>query len=135
MSMSSESFDFLECCEFSLFGMLLWSTASGTWMDSGNGDVGRGFCDANALAPKLARVGVVASSMVADGLGGPGSAGAVLGLGVIGDAIAVSSLMVSAGVNGVLTGRKAAAMVVGVGIESAMEECSRNQDCRAGEEG
>lgn len=122
MSMSSESFDFLECCEFSLFGMLLWSTASGTWTDSGNGDVGRGFCDANALAPKLARVGVVASSTVAnDVLGGPGLAGAVLGLGVIGDAIVVSSLIVSAGVvNGVLTGRKAAAMVVGVGIESAM---------------
>jgi len=125
--MSSESFDFLECCEFSRFGMLLWSTASGTWTDSGNGDVGRGFCDASALAAlKLARVGVVASSI---GLGA--SAGAVLGLGVIGDAV-VSSLIESAGVNGVLTGRKAAAMVLGVGIESAMEECSRNQDCTAG---
>lgn len=35
---------------------------SGTWTDSGKGLLGRGFCDASAPAPKLARVGVAASS-------------------------------------------------------------------------
>jgi len=53
-------------------------------------------------------------------MGFAGSVGGVFGLGVIGDTATMSSLIVSAVVNGVLTGRKAAAMVLNVGIESAM---------------
>lgn len=130
MSTSSESLDFLERCEFSRFGMLLDSTDSGIWTDSGNGDVGSGFCDANAPAPKLARVGVVASSMGGRGV----SVGAVLGLGVMGDAIE-SSWIESAGANGVLTGRKAAAMVRGGACEcDGVRVQPGTRDCRRGVE-
>jgi hypothetical protein len=123
MSTSSESLDILECCEFSLLGILLFSADSGTWTESGKGEVGSGLCAANALAPKLARVGVVASSI---GLGGCPLAGAVLGRGVMGEAIVVSSLIESAGVSGVFTGRNVAAIMKAYDVGSAMQE--RNQD-------
>lgn len=101
MSTSSESLDFLECCEFSRFGAE-FTVASGTCTDSGNGDVGRGLCDASAPSPKLARVGVAASSIVRGSC-----VGAVLGLGVIGevvDDVGLSSLIESAASSSVLTG-------------------------------
>jgi len=82
-----------------------WSLGSGIWTESGKGDVGRGFCDANAPAAKLARVGVVASSM---GFGV--WLGAVLGRGVMADG-ADSSLIETADVSGELTGRNAAAIM------------------------
>ena len=82
----------------------MFSDESGTCTDSGNGDVGSGFCDDNALVPKLARVGVVASS-----IGRGVWLGAVLGLGVMGD-VMVSSIVVSAGANDVLTGRNVVAI-------------------------
>lgn len=103
--MSSESFDCLDRCEFSRVG-ILFSDDSGTCTDSGKGDVGSGFCEANAPLPKLSRVGVVASS-----IGRGVWLGAVLGLGVIGDAIVSSFGVESASANGELTGRKAAAMM------------------------
>jgi hypothetical protein len=106
MSTSSDSLDLLECCEFSLLGVVVVA-GSGTCTDSGNGEVGRGLCDASALVPKLGCVGVVASSK------GFGSwVGAVLGLGVIGDGW-VPSFVCSAANNGWLTGRNAAAMMKG----------------------
>jgi len=106
MSMSSESLDVLECCDCcdcSLLGPV--DVVSGICTDSGNGDVGRGFCDANAPVPKLARVGVAASSR-----GFVDCAGAVVGRGVIGD-VDMASLAGSPVDSGLLTGRNAAAIV------------------------
>jgi hypothetical protein len=79
---------------------------SGTCTDSGNGDVGRGFCDASVPAPKLARVGVVASSRGFEDCG----VGAVVGRGVIGDGSVISRPASPAG-SGLFTGRKAVVMV------------------------
>ena len=109
--MSSESLDFRECCELALLGVLTFSGVSGTWTESGNGEVGSGFCDAMALEPKLALVGVIASSTTdTAGLDSAVSRGVVLGLGV-GGAVRVSSLLDDgAGDNGMLTGWKVAAM-------------------------
>jgi hypothetical protein len=112
MSTSSESLDFLESCEFPRLGVESVE-GSGTCTDSGNGEVGRGFWEANAPVPKLVRVGVAASSTDRR----PWE-GAVLGLGVMADEDIVggaggSSLMASAARSGVLTGRNAAAMVGG----------------------
>lgn len=102
MSTSSDSLDRLECCECSLLRDN--DVDSGTCTDSGNGDVGRGFCDARTLVPKLALVGVAASSR-----GFVGWAGAVVGRGVIGD-VAMSGRAASADGSGLLTGRNAAAI-------------------------
>ena len=78
----------------------------GTCTDSGNGEVGRGFCDASVPAPKLARVGVVASSGGFEDCG----VGAVVGRGVIGDGEVISRPASPAG-SGLLPGRKAVVMV------------------------
>ncbi len=109
--MSSESLDFRECCELALLGVLTESGVSGTWTESGNGEVGSGFCDAMAPEPKLALVGVIASSTTATTeFVSAASRGAVLGLGV-GGAVRVCSLLDDgAGDNGMLTGWKVAAM-------------------------
>ena len=94
-----------------LLGVLTFSGVSGTWTESGNGEVGSGFCDAMAPEPKLALVGVIASSMIATaGLVSAASRGAALGLGVGGAARVSSLLDVGAGDNGMLTGWKVAAM-------------------------
>lgn len=82
---------------------------SGTCTDSGKGEVGSGFCDANALVPKLARVGVVAPARCFGG-----GVGAVFGLGVIGD-VALPWLVGPTARSGWLTGRNAAAMVKAYG--------------------
>ena len=96
-----------------LLGVLTFSGVSGTWTESGNGEVGSGFCDAMAPEPKLALVGVIASSTMATatpGLVSAASRGVVLGRGV-GGAVRVSSLLDDgAGDNGMFTGWKVAAM-------------------------
>lgn len=94
---------------------------SGTCTDSGNGEVGRGFCDARTLAPKLALVGVAASSR-----GFVGWAGAVVGRGVIGD-VEMSSRAGSADGSGLLTGRNAAAIA-----KSCVVKKSRGGDANQG---
>lgn len=100
--MSSDSLDRRECCECSRLRDS--DVDSGTCTDSGNGEVGRGFCDARTLVPKLALVGVAASSR-----GFVGCVGAVVGRGVIGDA-EMSGRAGSADGSGLLTGRNAAAI-------------------------
>jgi hypothetical protein len=111
MSTSSDSLDRLECCECSLFRDS--DVDSGTCTDSGNGEVGRGLCDARTLVPKLALVGVAASSS-----GFVGWAGAVVGRGVIGD-VDMSNRAGSADGSGLLTGRNAAAIAKACVVEGS----------------
>jgi len=86
MSTSSESLDFLRCWELSVPGDFL-SGCSGTWTESGNGEVGSGLCDDRAVPLlKFALVGVVASSTRSGGWG----CKAELGVGVAGDASLVA---------------------------------------------
>lgn len=81
-------------------------------MPSGNGDDGSGFCWAMTPAPKVALVGVVASSMAV--CFGGGKCGAVLGRGVVGDVTFDSASAMSGGGGGCdeLTERKVAAIFV-----------------------
>lgn len=109
ISTSSEPLGFLGCCGFSFPGEVV-SGGSGTWTESGNGDVGNGFCDAKAVPWKLALVGVVASSTGSGGWGWE----ALVGVGVVREArfislslfVASSFVGVGVGDRGVLTGRK-----------------------------
>lgn len=90
-------------------GVLTFSALSGTWTACGNGELGSGFCDANPPLPlpKVAFVGVFTSSGIVCGVWG---CGAVLGLGVVGDVVILSSALASAG-SGEFTGLNAAAMM------------------------
>lgn len=84
-------------------------------MPSGNGDDGSGFCWAIVPAPKVALVGVVASSMAVC-FGGGRYCGAVLGRGVVGD-VTLDSTSAMSGGGGCdeLTERKVAAIFVFAG--------------------
>jgi len=104
MSISSESRDFLDVCEFSLCGTIV-SAASGICTASGKGEVGRGFWAASAPLPNVALVGVVASSM-AD------ACDAAKARGVVGEMFTRSSFLASVAV-GELTGLKAAIIMMG----------------------
>lgn len=110
-SISSESFDFFDTEEVVRVCVFRGLASSVSMAPSGNGECGKGFCVAMPLLLwlpmlKLARVGVVASSIV--GCEGAGMDwGAVLGRGVV-DVITCTSLgdgMLA------LTDRKFAAMV------------------------
>jgi hypothetical protein len=99
ISTSSESLDLFEYCESPRRGGSLASSFSGMEMVEGNGDAGSGRW--LARAPKLARVGVVASSRCIMGC----VLGAVLGRGVVG-VVSSAFRKCASGASEVLTGRK-----------------------------
>lgn len=108
-------------------------------MPSGKGDDGSGFCWAIVPAPKVALVGVVASSMAVC-FGGGRYCGAVLGRGVVGDVTLDSTSAVSGGGGcDELTERKVAAIfvVVGGGVwrRSGAAEGSQRESRRIPREG
>lgn len=110
-------------------------------MPSGNGDDGSGFCWAIVPAPKVALVGVVASSMAVC-FGGGRYCGAVLGRGVVGD-VTLDSTSAMSGGGGCdeLTERKVAAIFVfagrggGGGWRSGAAEGSQRESRRIPREG
>lgn len=126
--MSSESLDLVEYCELRFED----SPCSGTVMSVGKGADGSGLWLARALLPKVALVGVVASSRC---IGGGWMFGAVLGRGVVG---VVSSPLwpMASGARAVFTGRKA--VIAGGGRErlsdgrSVEEEAGVRSPCRSG---